>query len=209
LIEEQPLTHIKINTGPIQKKEAPKAEEKPITPEETLGSTVPQEETLEAQLETKKKEAQDNFDRFLRLSAEFENFKKRMEKEKNDAYKFGTENLIKELLPVLDNLERAIDHGEAKDPQGLLEGVDMTLKGFLAALEKIGVSPVDASGKEFDPNLHEAVMVQEDAHHPAGTVLTQLQKGYSLHSRLIRPAMVVVSKRPDLGPEEESLDQKS
>ena len=85
----------------------------------------------------------------------------------------------------------------------------MTLKGFLAALEKIGVTPVDASGKEFDPNLHEAVMVQEDAHHPAGTVLTQLQKGYSLHSRLIRPAMVVVSKRPDLGPEEESLDQKS
>ena len=94
-----------------------------------------------------------------------------MEKEKIDAYKFGTENLIKELLPVLDNLERAIDHGEAKDPQGLLEGVDMTLKGFLTALEKIGVSPVDASGKEFDPNLHEAVMVQEDAHHPAGTVL--------------------------------------
>ncbi|RPH86925.1 MAG: nucleotide exchange factor GrpE, partial [Desulfobacteraceae bacterium] len=130
LTEEQPLTHIKINTGPIQKKEAPKAEEKPITPEETSGSTVLQEETLEAQLETKKKEAQDNYDRFLRLSAEFENFKKRMEKEKNDAYKFGTENLIKELLPVLDNLERAIDHGEAKDPQGLLEGVDMTLRGF-------------------------------------------------------------------------------
>ena len=132
-----------------------------------------------------------------------------MEKEKNDAYKFGTENLIKELLPVLDNLERAIDHGEAKDPQGLLEGVDMTLKGFLTALEKIGVSPVDASGKEFDPNLHEAVMVQEDAHHPAGTVLTQLQKGYTLHSRLMRPAMVVVSKRPELGPEEDSLDQRS
>ena len=178
-------------------------------PERDPGRNLPQEETLEARLEAKEKEAQDNYDRFLRLSAEFENFKKRMEKEKNDAYKFGTENLIKELLPVLDNLERAIDHGEAKDPQGLLEGVDMTLKGFLTALEKIGVSPVDASGKEFDPNLHEAVMVQEDAHHPAGTVLTQLQKGYTLHSRLIRPAMVVVSKRPELGPEEDSLDQRS
>ena len=188
---------------------AKSAEGKPISPEEIPGGTVPQEETLEAKLEAKEKEAQDNYDRFLRLSAEFENFKKRMEKEKNDAYKFGTENLIKELLPVLDNLERAIDHGEAKDPQGLLEGVDMTLKGFLTALEKIGVSPVDASGKEFDPNLHEAVMVQEDAHHPAGTVLTQLQKGYTLHSRLIRPAMVVVSKRPELGPEEDSLDQRS
>ncbi len=203
------MTQVKINTGAIQTKETKKAEEKPISPEATPGATVPQEETLEAKLEAKGKEAQDNYDRFLRLSAEFENFKKRMEKEKTDAYKFGTENLIKELLPVLDNLERAIDHGEAKDAQGLLEGVDMTLKGFLAALGKIGVSPVDASGKEFDPNLHEAVMVQEDAHHPAGTVLNQLQKGYTLHSRLIRPAMVVVSKRPELGPEEDSLDQRS
>jgi len=203
------LTKVKINTGPIQALEATKAEGKPVGSEEVPGETVPREETLEAQLETKGKEAQDHYDRFLRLSAEFENFKKRMEKEKNDAYKFGTENLIKEFLPVLDNLERAIDHGEAKDPQGLLEGVDLTLKGFLTALEKIGVSPVDASGKEFDPNLHEAVMVQEDAHHPAGAVLAQLQKGYTLHSRLLRPAMVVVSKRPELGPEEDSLDQRS
>jgi len=203
------LTQVKINPGAIQPKEAKKMEAPSPHPEEVTGGSVPQEETLEAQLEAKGKEAQDNYDRFLRLSAEFENFKKRMEKEKNDAYKFGTESLIKELLPVLDNLERAIDHGEAKDPQGLLEGVDLTLKGLLTLLEKIGVSPVDASGKEFDPNLHEAVMVQEDAHHPAGTVLTQLQKGYTLHSRLIRPAMVVVSKRPELGPEEDSLDQRS
>ena len=203
------MTQIKINSGAIQPKEAKKTETPSPRPKEVPGGILPQEETLEAKLEAKEKEAQDNYDRFLRLSAEFENFKKRMEKEKTDAYKFGTENLIKELLPVLDNLERAIDHGEAKDPQGLLEGVDMTLKGFLAALEKIGVSPVDASGKEFDPNLHEAVMVQEDAHHPAGTVLTQLQKGYTLHNRLIRPAMVVVSKRPELGPEEDSLDPRS
>jgi len=203
------LTQVKNNPGAIQPKEAKKMEAPSPHPEEVTGGSVPQEETLEAQLEAKEKEAQDNYDRFLRLSAEFENFKKRMEKEKNDAYKFGTENLIKELLPVLDNLERAIDHGEAKDPQGLLEGVDLTLKGLLTLLEKIGVSPVDASGKEFDPNLHEAVMVQEDAHHPVGTVLTQLQKGYTLHSSLIRPAMVVVSKRPELGPEEDSLDQRS
>jgi molecular chaperone GrpE len=203
------LTQIKINSGAIQPKEAKKTETPSPCPKEVPGGILPQEETLEAKLEAKEKEAQDNYDRFVRLSAEFENFKKRMEKEKTDAYKFGTENLIKELLPVLDNLERAIDHGEAKDPQGLLEGVDMTLKGFLTALEKIGVSPVDATGKEFDPNLHEAVMVQEDAHHPAGTVLTQLQKGYTLHSRLIRPAMVVVSKRPELGSEEDSLDPRS
>ena len=203
------MTQIKINPGALQPKEVKKTETPSPPPKEVPGGILPQEETLEAKLEAKEKEAQDNYDRFLRLSAEFENFKKRMEKEKTDAYKFGTENLIKELLPVLDNLERAIDHGEAKDPQGLLEGVDMTLKGFLTTLEKIGVSPVDASGKEFDPNLHEAVMVQEDAHHPAGTVLTQLQKGYTLHSRLIRPAMVVVSKRPELGPEEDSLDPRS
>jgi molecular chaperone GrpE len=200
------LTQIKINSEPGHPKEVRKTETPKTKSEEPAGETAPQEETLEAKLEAKEKEAGENYDRFLRLSAEFENFKKRMEKEKNDAYKFATENLIKELLPVLDNLERALDHGEARtDPQGLLAGVELTLKGLHAALEKFGVATVDASGKEFDPNLHEAVMVQEDARQPGGTVLNQLQKGYLLHSRLIRPAMVVVSKKPEPGSDEETV----
>lgn len=200
------MTQIKINPQPGPPKEVGKTEAQETKAEEPTAGTAPQEETLEAKLEARENEARENYDRFLRLSAEFENFKKRMEKEKNEAYKFATENLIKELLPVLDNLERALDHGEAMiDPQGLLAGVELTLKGLHAALEKFGVAPVDASGKEFDPNLHEAVMVQEDARHPGGTVLNQLQKGYLLHTRLIRPAMVVVSKRPEPGSEDETV----
>jgi molecular chaperone GrpE len=199
------LTQIKIKTEPHQPLEAKKEEPAAAKPEKTPEAPPPREESLEARLEARGKEAQENYDRFLRLSAEFENFKKRMEKEKNDAYKFATENLIKELLPVLDNLERALNQEESKtDFQGLLAGVELTLKGFQAALEKFGVVPVDAAGKEFDPNLHEAVMVQEDARQPGGTVLNQLQKGYLFHSRLIRPAMVVVSKRPEPGAEDES-----
>jgi molecular chaperone GrpE len=200
------LTQIKIKSEPDKPLAGANTEVPANKSEDPAAGTAPQEESLEAKLEAKEKEARDNYDRFLRLSAEFENFKKRLEKEKNDAYKFATENLIKELLPVLDNLERAIDHGETQsDSQGLLAGVELTLKGLHAALEKFGVAPVDASGKEFDPNLHEAVMVQEDARQPGGTVLNQLQKGYLLHTRLIRPAMVVVSKKPEPGSEDETV----
>jgi molecular chaperone GrpE len=205
-MEKESLTQIKIKSESGQPKEVLKTSVPETKAEEPPAATAPQEETLESKLAVQEKEARENYDRFLRLSAEFENFKKRMEKEKNDAYKFATENLIKELLPVLDNLERALDHGEAKsDPQGLLAGVELTLKGLHSVLEKFGVTSVDASGKEFDPNLHEAVMVQEDARQPGGTVLNQLQKGYLLHSRLIRPAMVVVSKRPDSGSDDETI----
>jgi molecular chaperone GrpE len=112
---------------------------------------------------------------------------------------------VKNLIPVLDNLDRAIEHGrETEDIKTLLEGVEMTYRGFLTALEKFGVKPIDSLGAEFDPNLHEAVMVQQDADQPPGRVLKQIQRGYQLHNRLLRPAMVVVSKSPELTTEEES-----
>jgi molecular chaperone GrpE len=199
------LTKIKINQEPPAHPEPEKEPSAPENPAETAGSEEPaREETLEERLNAKEKEARENYDRWLRATAEFENVKKRLEKEKNDTYKFANESLIKELLPVLDNLERAIDHGgNGEEAKAVMEGVEMTLKGFRSALEKFGVTVVEALGKEFDPNLHEAVMVQEDARHPGGTVLHQMQKGYLLHSRLVRPAMVVVSKRPE-GSEEEN-----
>lgn len=157
---------------------------------------------LESRLKEKEQEAKELYDRWLRLSAEVENYKKRMEKEKGELYKFANENIIKDLLPVLDNLERALEHGKESDNfKALLEGVELTHKALLTVLEKYGVSRVEALGEAFDPTSHEAVMVQEDAQRPEGEVIAQMQMGYRLHNRLIRPAMVVVSKKPELNPE--------
>ncbi len=127
-----------------------------------------------------------------------------MEKEKSETYKFANENILKDLLPVLDNLERALEAGrESGIPQALLEGVELTYKSLWTVMEKHGVSRIEAMGEEFDPNRHEAVMVQEDAQKPAGMVISQLQIGYRLHDRLVRPAMVIVSKKPELNPDED------
>jgi molecular chaperone GrpE len=126
-----------------------------------------------------------------------ENMTKRQEREKADFLKFANENLIKALLPVLDNLERALVHasGEGKG-EALAEGVRLTLEGLLGALEKFGLAPVNAAGEPFDPNFHEAVMQKEDPDVENNTVLEVVQKGYTLNDRLIRPAMVIVSRRP-------------
>jgi molecular chaperone GrpE len=177
------------------------------TLKEPKGAEEPKESKPEPDLKTKlqetEKEAKENYERYLRVSADMENFKKRVEKEKNETLRFANEEIIKALIPVLDNLERAMDHGrESENSKGLLEGVEMTYKGFLNVFEKFGVSQIEALGVEFDPNLHEAVMVQEDAQEPPGRVISQAQKGYVMHNRLIRPAMVVVSKKPELTEEE-------
>jgi len=192
------LTKIKVmeETTPTNQSEAAE--------EATAGAEKEKKSDLATRLKEKEKEAQENYDRYLRLSAELENFKKRMEKEKGETYKFANENLLKDLLPVLDNLERALEHGrDSENPKALLEGVELTYKSFWAVLEKYGISRVEALGEAFDPQHHEAVMVQEDAQRPAGEVISQLQIGYRLHNRLVRPAMVVVSKKPELNPDED------
>jgi molecular chaperone GrpE len=193
------LTHIKVTEEPSHPKSPPGDEEKV-----KAGAGKEEEKDLETRLQEKEKEAKENYDRYLRLSAELENYKKRAEKEKTEAYKFANENILKDLLPVLDNLERALEHGrEAGNPKALLDGVELTHKAFWTVMEKYGVTRIEAMGEEFDPNHHEAVMVQEDAQKPAGTVISQLQIGYRLHNRLVRPAMVVVSKKPELNPDED------
>lgn len=136
-------------------------------------------------------------DRILRLAAEMENTRKRLEREKSDGICFANESLMRELLNVLDNLERAITHAESgTDTDSLLEGIRMIHKGFLDSLAKFGCSPFESKGETFDPNLHEAVMQQETLDEPENVVLQELQKGYKLNDRLLRPAMVVVSKAP-------------
>ena len=140
--------------------------------------------------------ADENLDNYLRSQAEMENMKKRFQKDKQDLIKYGNEILTKQLLPVVDNLENALAHAQDKNAlEALREGVDLTLKGLVKVLEKTGVEAVKAVGAPFDPNFHEAVSEQEDEQAGPGTVLKELQKGYLLNQRLIRPAMVIVNKK--------------
>ena len=151
-------------------------------------------ETLQEQLAEKAREATETFDKWLRLRAEFENYKKRMQKEKADLMRFGNESLLKSILPILDNLERAVDHGKGlKENTSLLEGVELTLKQFLDTLERFGVKPVPAKGEVFDPEKHEAISYQESDQEPH-RVISEVLKGYLFHERLLRPAKVIVSR---------------
>jgi molecular chaperone GrpE len=181
------LVEVKIE----RKKEEKVTQEPESLPERKEGFSP---EKLEAQLEEKTREASEYFDKWLRLRADFENFKKRMQKEKGDLVKFGNENLLKALLPVLDNLSRAIEHGKnAKENSPLLEGVEMTCKEFLNTLDRFGVKPVPAVGEVFDPEKHEALS-QEESDQEANRVIAAVQNGYFYHDRLLRPAKVIVSR---------------
>jgi molecular chaperone GrpE len=152
---------------------------------------------LQAKLEAAEEKSKENYERLLRISAEFENYKKRSAREMEDFKKFANESLIKEILPVVDNLERAIE-SSANNGNGvsdsITEGVEMTLKEILKIFEKFGVKPVTAMGEVFNPALHQAMMQEESEAHPENTVLREFQKGYTMNDRLLRPSMVVVSK---------------
>ncbi|MBI5843281.1 MAG: nucleotide exchange factor GrpE [Deltaproteobacteria bacterium] len=137
-------------------------------------------------------EAKANYDRFLRVSAEFENYKKRSAREAEDFRKYANESLLKDLLPVIDNLERALESSDATAAT-LAEGVGLTRKEILKVLERYGATPVEAFGSEFDPCRHQALMMDESGQHPPNTVVKELQKGYMLKDRLLRPALVAVS----------------
>lgn len=165
-------------------------------------------EQLRQQLEAKEKEAREHYDRFLRQVAELENFKKRMAREKGEAIRYANENIIKDLLPVLDNLERAVDHAKGGgNGKPLLEGVEMVFKTFLDVLNKYGVTQISAKGESFDPERHEAIAQVESEEHEPNTVVEEHHKGYYLLDRLLRPALVSVAKPPE-AKEKKSEDGK-
>jgi|UniRef100_A0A7C5ELX4 molecular chaperone GrpE len=157
--------------------------------------TPPETEDLETRLAQKTQEAQEYYDRLLRLAAELENVKKRQEREMAEWRQYAHESLVKELLPILDNLERALEHGrQAGAPEPLMEGLDLVVQDFLKVLSRFGVTPVESLGGPFNPAYHHAVMEEEAPELEDKTVLRELQKGYLLQNRLLRPAMVVVSR---------------
>jgi molecular chaperone GrpE len=150
---------------------------------------------VQAQLEAKEQEAKEAYDRLLRVSADFENYKKRSARETEEFRKFANQTLLKEMLSVVDNLELAINssnHGKKTDKH-LIEGLNLTLNEILRVFEKFDVKPIKAQGQTFDPAFHEAVMREETDDFPENTVVSEFQKGYLIHDRLLRPAMVVVA----------------
>ncbi len=154
-------------------------------------------EELKIKLAEKEKEANENYDRLLRTAAELENLKKRVAREKEELTKFANEELIKAILPFIDNLERAVNHAEKVVDAGvLIEGVRLTLQQLLQSLSKFGLSTFESVGKPFDPAFHEAMLVVESDKHEPNQVVEEFQKGYILNDRVIRPAMVSVSKPP-------------
>jgi len=193
------------------------SEEKPVPPpmppkdaEEDLAQEVPvpvseagagEAPDPEADAAARLREAED---RYVRLYAEFENYKKRTARENEDYRRYANEGVLKDMLPVLDNFERAVSHAkeasgaaEAKGAGGLLEGVELIRKQFLDVLGKLGVSPIEAMGKPFDPQVHQAVSQREAADAAPGTVVDELQRGFHFRERVLRPAMVVVARAPE------------
>ena len=161
---------------------------------------------LQAKLEAREKEHRDAYDRLLRVTADFENYKKRMSREMDDFRKYANQSLLKEMLSVVDHIELAIQAagaGSAAD-SGMVEGLNLTLREFLRILEKFNVKPIVAVGKPFNPQLHEAIMQEVSDRLPENTVVREMQKGYTIHDRLLRPALVVVAAArpgaPDASP---------
>jgi molecular chaperone GrpE len=155
--------------------------------------------TLLAQLQEKETEAKANYDLFLRERAELENFRRRMQRERAESLRFANEPLLRDLLPAIDNLERAIDHAQG-DGAPLVDGVTLVFRSLLDILEKHGVSRVSAKGQPFDPNQHEAMAQVESAELAPNTVVGEHHAGYVLHGRLLRPALVTVARAPVIEP---------
>lgn len=177
-------------------------------PEGITNETLPLEEcdhdALVRQLAEKIQEAKElkelyeaEHDRLLRLAAEMENFKKRQERERAELKDYAIEGLAREILPILDSLELALEHGRQQATlEAILKGVENVRKALATTLQKFGVTPIQALGEKFDPNFHNAVMQRDDPTVEDQTVIQELQKGYLLKNRLLRPAMVVVARQP-------------
>lgn len=155
----------------------------------------PSYEELQKRLEESETKANQSWERMLRMQADADNMVRRTERDVANAHKFALEKFVLELLPVIDSLERSLevsvdDHAAAP----VIEGVGLTLKMFYSAIEKFGVEQVNPMGESFNPELHQAVSVQSDGNAKPNTVISVLQKGYLLNNRLIRPALVIVSK---------------
>jgi len=177
----------------------------PESIEESLYENIQEEagageetESLKSQLELKEKEVTENYNKYVRALADLENYKKRAMKEKSDLIKYGNENLLRDFLPILDSLDRAMDTATNSNHfDSFREGLTLVRNQFLCCLEKYGVEPIAACGQDFDPNVHEAMLEVASDSHEDSKVVDEYEKGYLLQGRLLRPSKVSVCKRKE------------
>ncbi|MFC0089779.1 nucleotide exchange factor GrpE [Allobacillus sp. GCM10007491] len=201
LVDENNIEKDNIVTDPedhfdeVIKEENEKNEDTNQVENETEESRDANSEENQSELNQLKDENADLNDRLLRLQADFDNYKRRMKKEKEMDLKYKSQELATEIIPVLDNFERALQTGaDQENVASFVEGVEMVYQQLQQALEKVGVTEIEAEGKEFDPTIHQAVMQVEEDGYDSNQVIEVLQKGYQLKDRVIRPAMVKVNQ---------------
>lgn len=164
--------------------------------EDTARIKQSSEEELMCKLQETEKTAAENYDKYMRVAAELENYKKRAVREKADAVKFGNENLLRDILPLVDNIDRAMDHAcNSNDFDAFKKGLKMLQDQLLICLQKHGVEQIEAVGKDFDPHVHEAMLQVESEEHGQSKVVSEFEKGYLLNGRLLRPAKVSVCRK--------------
>lgn len=184
-------------TSESETADTPETEERPETSEET--SPVPEEGApdLKTLLEQKDEELRAAKEKYLRAYAELENYKKRVARDHIEQLRYANEKIFKELLPILDNMDRALTHMKgASEPAPWVEGVELTYKQCLDVLKKFGVTPITSLGELFDPSRHQAVTYFDTQDHPENHVAEELQKGFMYHDRILRPSMVAVARKP-------------
>lgn len=169
---------------------------------ETEGAVPPAQESVADEkqvltdaLAAKETEAKENYDRYVRAVAELENYKKRAARDKADTIKYGKEEIIKDILPFLDSLDRALEHADTSDAKTFKEGLALMQDQLLCCLKRHGVERIECAGANFDPNVHEALMQVESDEHDNNQIVSEMEKGYLLNGRLIRPSRVCVCKK--------------
>jgi len=184
---------------------------KAVEPKATAGEPeeVPakkdQVEDLMVKLQDAEKKAAENYDKYVRAVAELDNYRKRAVREKADAIQYGNETLLRDILPLIDGMDRALEHAcNSEDFEAFKKGLELLQGQLLGCLQKHGVEVIDTAGKDFDPHVHEAMMQVESAEHGDSQVVGEFERGYLLNGRLLRPAKVSVCKRPSMGGDREN-----
>src|SRR4030095_500247 len=185
------------NDAKTEKPGEPQAAEPASGIEVEVDEVTPLPSSPEARIAALEQEKKDTYDRLLRTAADFENYRKRTRRDMDEAALKAKEAVLKEMLPVVDNLERALSAAQAGQGAGIVDGVKLVLRQFASALERFDVKPIEAVGQAFDPAFHEAITQLATTEHPNGTVVAEMQRGYTIGNRLLRPSLVAVAKAPD------------
>ena len=188
---------VKVKKEQTEKKIKVAAPEKDDTGGLATAAEINEVDMLKEQLEAKEAKAKENYDLYLRAMAEMDNLRKRTAREKADTIKYGKEEIIKDILPFLDSMDRALEHADTSDARTFIDGIRLMQDQLLCCLQKHGVERIESMGEDFDPNLHEALMLLDSADHRDNQIVSEMEKGYLLNGRLIRPSRVCVCKRDD------------